>query len=84
MLGEKKAKLIKRERCSMGIYNVTLNNGEGVVLGLDSETTLKEFRKQLKDKNFKELKTIYRKGKFIVSFISYDLSEEKLKEYGLK
>ena len=68
----------------MKINVVRLNEGHGVVDGLDTEVSLSEFRKQLKDKKFTELNVVYRKGKFVVSFINYDLSEEKLKEYGLK
>ena len=37
MLGEKRAKLIKRERCSMKINVVRLNEGHGVVDGLDTD-----------------------------------------------
>lgn len=63
---------------------VTLNNNEKVkVLGLNTNTGLKEFRAQLKDKGYTEIRTIYRAGYHVVEFITATLSQDELFTAGL-
>ena len=63
---------------------VTLKNNEKVkVLGLNTDTNLKEFRSQLKDKGFTEIRTIYRAGYHVVEFITAALSQDELLAAGL-
>lgn len=50
---------------------VTVILGEELkVNGLNTNTTLKEFRKQLNAKGFTEINTIYKAGKHIVTFLT--------------
>lgn len=67
----------------MKINVVRLNEGHGVVDGLDAEVSLSEFRKQLKDKKFTELTTVYKSGTHEVKYITEDYSRAKLLVLGL-
>lgn len=64
---------------------VTLNNSTQArkVAGININTTLKDFREQLKAKEYTEIKTIYRAGHHIVEFITATLTQDELRAAGL-
>ena len=57
---------------------VLRNNEKEKVLGLNTNTSLKEFRNQLKEKEYTEINTIYRAGHHIVEFLTVNLSRQEL------
>lgn len=64
---------------------VTLNNNTQArkVAGININTTLKDFREQLKAKGYTEIRTIYRAGHHIVEFITATLTQDELRAAGL-
>lgn len=54
---------------------------EGIESGFGS--TLQDIRKQLEDKGYTEVRTLYKGGKHIVEFITRDVSNIKLIDAGL-
>ena len=53
------------------------------VEGINVNTTLKGFRKQLKDKGYTEVNTIYRSGRHIVTFLTENVDRLNLIDAGL-
>ena len=54
---------------------IVLNNGQGVIKvdgkSINTEVSLKDFRKQLQQLGCTELRQLYRAGKHVVEFLTY-------------